>query len=286
VREDLPDVQWHRPEVSSALAAVLDRATAKDLDRRYADHRELIADLEEVLAIETARSGQVTGEATQVLRTLPPSARRRVPLRLRTSMLAIVGVLALFAGVVVLVLWLVADNTERGTGSGRAVREEPTQTTPTEQLANVNLRQDAGEDYDPLGDGGEHPEEADLVVDRDPNTTWSTETYPDGFANIKDGVGITIDAEPGVAARAMVVDTPTAGFKAAVYGSMDARPTSWPSDDWVRLANTRSISDEGRIPLETAGNRYRYYLLWITELGAGDTSAEISEIYLRAPQNR
>ena len=37
VREELPDVQLRRPEVSSALAAVLDRATAKDLDRRYAD---------------------------------------------------------------------------------------------------------------------------------------------------------------------------------------------------------------------------------------------------------
>ena len=32
VREELPDVQLRRPEVSSALAAVVDRATAKDLD--------------------------------------------------------------------------------------------------------------------------------------------------------------------------------------------------------------------------------------------------------------
>src|ERR671936_3192195 len=56
VREQLPDVQIRRPEVSSALAAVLDRATAKDLDQRYADDLELIADLKDVLAIETARS--------------------------------------------------------------------------------------------------------------------------------------------------------------------------------------------------------------------------------------
>src|SRR5919205_4253717 len=75
VREELPDVQLRRPEVSSALAAVLDRATAKDLAQRYQTDRELIADLEEVLAIETARAGQVTGEATQVLRTLPPNAQ-------------------------------------------------------------------------------------------------------------------------------------------------------------------------------------------------------------------
>ena len=83
VREELPDVQLRRPEVSSALAAVVDRATAKDLGRRYGSDRELIADLEDVLAIETARSGQATGEATAVIRTLPARARRRLPLRMR-----------------------------------------------------------------------------------------------------------------------------------------------------------------------------------------------------------
>src|SRR3954462_14082186 len=55
VREDLPDVQIRRREVSSALAAVLEKATAKDTAKRYADDRALIADLEEVLAIETQR---------------------------------------------------------------------------------------------------------------------------------------------------------------------------------------------------------------------------------------
>src|ERR1700754_4925375 len=53
VREQLPDVQLRRPEVSSALAAVLDRATAKETERRYATDAELIADLEQVLAYET-----------------------------------------------------------------------------------------------------------------------------------------------------------------------------------------------------------------------------------------
>src|SRR5207302_2367037 len=57
VREQLPDVQAKRPEVSAALAAVIDRATAKHREQRYADDAELIADLEDVLAIETARSG-------------------------------------------------------------------------------------------------------------------------------------------------------------------------------------------------------------------------------------
>src|SRR5215475_5146455 len=55
LREDLPDIQRVRPEVSASLAAVLDRMTDKDLAHRYVDVPSLIADLEEALAIEAAR---------------------------------------------------------------------------------------------------------------------------------------------------------------------------------------------------------------------------------------
>src|SRR6059058_3847972 len=71
VRESLPDAQAKRPEISAALAAVIDRATAKHLQDRYADDAELVADLEDVLAIETARTGDTRGEVTTVLQTLP-----------------------------------------------------------------------------------------------------------------------------------------------------------------------------------------------------------------------
>src|SRR3984893_4250861 len=62
VREAIPDVRALRPELSAATAAVLDRAVAKDLARRYPSAASMAADLEEVLAIETSRSGQATGE--------------------------------------------------------------------------------------------------------------------------------------------------------------------------------------------------------------------------------
>ena len=71
VREDVPDVQLARPEVSAATASVVDRATAKDLTQRYPDAASMVADLEEALAIEASRTGQATGEVTTVLRTLP-----------------------------------------------------------------------------------------------------------------------------------------------------------------------------------------------------------------------
>ena len=43
VREGLPDVQRRRPEVSAALAAVVERATAKELRNRYASMADLVA---------------------------------------------------------------------------------------------------------------------------------------------------------------------------------------------------------------------------------------------------
>src|SRR6478672_3390537 len=125
VREELPDLQLKRPEISSALAAVVDRATAKDLGRRYADDAELIADLEEVLAIETARAGQATGEATAILRTLPPRARRRLPLRLRFSPRIAFALLLLALAATAAILLLAADRTHRGSGSVAGVKHPP-----------------------------------------------------------------------------------------------------------------------------------------------------------------
>src|SRR3712207_4042883 len=83
VREDPPDIKTRRPEVPASLARVLDRMTAKDLRRRYPDAASLVHDLEDALAIEAARRGRATGEASAVLRTLPEDAKRRLPFTLR-----------------------------------------------------------------------------------------------------------------------------------------------------------------------------------------------------------
>src|SRR3712207_6781281 len=161
VREELPDVQLRRPEVSSALAAVLDACTAKDLGVRYQDAHTLIRDLEDVLAIETARSGQATGEATQVLRTLPPQSRSRLPLRLRTSMKAVIGLLALAAVVLGVVLIVAANRTERGTGVAPDTRPRGGQPNG---VSAVSLSSTAGEDFDPIGGDGEHGDESVFVT--------------------------------------------------------------------------------------------------------------------------
>src|SRR5437588_2027820 len=115
VREALPDVQARRPEISAALAAVIDTATAKRQEDRYADDAELIADLEDVLAIETARAGSATGEVTSVLRTLPSGKQRLVPFRVRHRASALLLTLVVLAAVAGGAVWL-ATRAHHGTG--------------------------------------------------------------------------------------------------------------------------------------------------------------------------
>jgi len=272
VREELPDIQYRRPEVSSALASVLDTATAKDLGVRYADIHELMRDLEDVLSIETARSGQATGEATQVLRTLPPQTRSRLPLRMRTSMKAFVGVLAL--GVVVLAVGLLvaADRTQRGTG---VARDQPRQSGGSQALVQVPLKARAATDFDPVGGDGEHPEETAFVTDNDPSSTWSTESYTAGLQ--KEGVGVHVDAAPGLSARAIEVVTTTPGFRAAIYGATGELPDELTG--WTQLAEAREFGRTERVRLP--GQRYRWFLVWITELGGdADSKVEVAEVRL------
>jgi eukaryotic-like serine/threonine-protein kinase len=277
VRDALPDVQRLRPEVSSALAAVLDRATAKDLDRRYADDLELIADLEDVLAIETARAGGATGEATAVLRTLPARAQRRLPLRLRRPGWLVAGLLLAVIGAAAVIVVL-SQNTHRGTGTSGA--------KPVKGLQPIPLKQNGASDFDPLGiPQSENPAQADFALDRNPTTTWNTESYGPGAQLPKAGVGIYVDAEPGVAAKSMQVDTPEPGWTAEVFAS-DRQPSRASTDPPERdssfhlVAGPRKITEQTvKIPLNTAGHPYRYYLLWITRLPPSG-QAKVAEIFL------
>jgi eukaryotic-like serine/threonine-protein kinase len=274
VREELPDVQLRRPEISSALAAIVDRATEKDLDHRYATAADLIADLEDVLPVETARSGhQTSGEVTTVLRSLPRDAQRRVPLRARGRarrvLAAIVAVAAIATAAIVIVA---ANRVERGTGTRNA-------RPPAPGLTGVSLRQSGAHDFDPLGTGGEHPDEATAVVDGDTSTTWSTESYQGGNLG-KAGVGIYVDARPGVDAAVMEVVTPTPGFKAQVYGAPSGAPAPSTLEGWTKLGALTAERGKNRVDLSAGGRRYRYYLVWITELAPGASSAQGAEIRL------
>ena len=271
VRDEMPDVQARRPEISSALAAIVDRATAKDLDRRYRDAPAMIADLEDALATETARSGHISGEATTVFQSLPAQTRRRVPGGVVHPWRWLAGI-AVVALIVVGVFALLAGRAHRGTGTPK--------TKAPPGLRAVPLAQASAKDYDPLGDQNEHSEEAAFAVDNTPSTTWSTETYQNGNL-AKDGIGLTIDAKPGLAARAMDIRTPTPGWTGAVYAAEgSSRPDTITDPAWKQVGTIADASRRTRVDLDTAGQRFRWYLIWITAFGPGQDKVEISDVAL------
>ncbi len=272
VREPLPDVQRRRPECSAALAAVVEHATAKETQNRYATVGEMVHDLEEVLAIEAARTGQATGEATTVLRSLSGDTADFAPVRMRhpRRMVAImVFVLALTGATVV----FFANRTEKGTGG--AIK------TPTREpsLSDVRLASSAASDYDPEGDGEESPEAARNAIDGNPPTSWNTETYQGGFeGSDKSGVGLYVDAGKRIGARELGLVTSTPGFKATVYAS---NTVPGGIGGWQSVSRNQTVREEQTFDLDLARSKFRNYLLWITELPEGG-KVEIQELGLRS----
>jgi serine/threonine-protein kinase len=282
VREEVPDVQLLRPDLSAATASVLDRAVAKDLAHRYPDAASMVADLEDVLAIEASRSGQATGEVTSVLRTLPGNARRRLPWRMRhparwASSLALIG------AVVTVAFVLAAGSTHRGTGVAPDVHSRS-------GLQAVPLSQTAANGYNPFGTGPENRNLVQNTVDSDPNTTWSTEQYYDGTLKKAGGVGagLYLDAAPGVAAKAIEIQTPTPGLAVQIYAAENIQ-LSLPYGDSTPLTGrgwrgpvgaSGYVHDGERIRLASLGQPFRYYLIWITTLPPRMQSASIAELTL------
>jgi tRNA A-37 threonylcarbamoyl transferase component Bud32 len=277
VREMLPDIQAKRPGVSAALAAVIDRATAKRLQDRYANDAEFIADLEDVLAIETARTGDAGGQVTSVLETLPAGTQRRVPFRLRhpvwTGLFGLAAV-AIIAGVAV---WL-ALRTHHGTGAPGA------ENAPSPALVPVSLCQNCAHDYNPFGlDGSktQNPGEVGLAIDGNPQTAWQTEQYYSGTLG-KPGVGIYVDATPGVEARTIVVITSTPGWSAEIWArNTTPNPTTFPvnANGWTQVGHASFVHHSQRIRLNVH-RKYRYYLVWITSLPPNQNSASVNEVTL------
>jgi serine/threonine-protein kinase len=266
VREGLPDVQKRRPEVSAALAAVIDRATAKEVKNRYPSMAELVRDLEEVLGYEAARSGHATGEATAVLSQLPAGRRRSRRRR------------ALLAAVYLLLAGAVAMGTALLVGGGDS--EKP---AAVGGLTPIKLSEADAFDYDPPpGDGSENGEQASLVLDGDPATAWETENYdtPD-LGNIKDGVGLYLDTGRPVVARGIRLTTPEPGWDVEFYASRARVPQT--VADWTLVGSGRMDRERKNFGLDTAGQASRYYLVWITQLtdgGAGRSNVAISEVQL------
>jgi len=151
VNEELPDVQRRRPEISAAAALTIERATTKDISKRYKNVGEMIDDLETALEVEAARAGSTEGEATTVLKAVRPP-RRWLRGRGWRSLAGVLGVLALAAGAIAAVLLISSGSVGGGGGA-----------VPGKEISIHSAT-----DFDPEGDDAEDGSLVHLAVDGDP----------------------------------------------------------------------------------------------------------------------
>jgi len=275
VNEELPDVQQRRPELSAAAAMVVERATAKDPDRRYQQVGELIDDLSTALEVEAARAGGTTGEATSVLEAVPPAERKLGGGGGRRSWLAI-GLVVLIAAAVLLAVQLVGSG--NGPGGGGALKGKGSPVAIAE-----------ASDYDPQGDDSEDPETVSLAVDGDPTTTaWSSEHYDsDDFAGTKSGpnpgVGLYVVSKATTTPAEMVIQSPSPGWDAQIY----AAPSGPPGElsEWGEPVGEVTDAQKNEEVELHLGSPAKYFLIWFTRAAPsqeqeGRYQVEISDVKL------
>jgi eukaryotic-like serine/threonine-protein kinase len=272
VNEELPDVQQRRPEVSAAAALVVERATAKDPDKRYQDVGEMIDDLSTALEVEAARAGSTTGEATSVLDAVPP-AKRKLSGRARWSWAAIAVLVLVGVGVLATVQFISSG----GGGGGGALKNK-----------GATVAISSATDYDPQGDGEEDPGTVELAVDGNLETAWSSEHYDSNtFAGTKTGpdpgVGLYVTTTATAMPAKMIVHTPTPGWDAQVFVVASGPPEElqgW-GEPVGEVTNAEEVQ-EIELHLATPA---RYFLLWFNKAASardqeGRYQVEIADIKL------
>ena len=121
-------------------------------------------------------------------------------------------------------------------------------------------------DFDPDGDLTEHPESVGAATDRDPASYWTTEEYRNFD---KDGVGIVLDAGSRVALSSVGLVTDTPGFTALILAGNDRGGTV------VDVSDEHEVERRTTLDVDTRGEPYRYYLVWITD---PNTRAHLNEV--------
>jgi len=243
-----PALLERRPDVPPRIAAAVERALAKDPEDRFPSMDAFVAELRACLV---RPRGEAAEDATTVLPrqrverrpvTAPRSRGRR---RRRIVPLApVLTALVIVAGVAALIVFVGG-----GTGPGEA--------------SSKPVKLEAAVSFDPQGDDGEeHPSEVPYATDGDPSTYWTTSSYhyPAGGLG-KDGVGIVLDAGRRVQPERVVVVSDTPGFTAEIRAGSGQ---DGPFDDVV--AEAAQVGS--RKAFDTGDAEARYWLVWITNLGA------------------
>jgi eukaryotic-like serine/threonine-protein kinase len=259
INEPAPDVRAARPAIPPRVAAAVDRALQKDPRRRFKSMDEFATELES--ARKDAKNGPVDTSATVVKEPVKPHAPARTRTRPSAVPLA-VALLAALALIVILGAFLALHGNLGPTlkkAAGGSVS------------SGVAVPLSAQASYDPLGDGTEHPERVRFAVDGNPQTYWETQEYRSSdFGGLKSGVGFVVGTSSPKALKSVTVTTDTPGFTAQIKASDS------PTGGFQPVSSSQTV--ESSTTFHLSGGAHAYYLIWLTSLPSGSSSAHVNEV--------
>jgi serine/threonine-protein kinase len=259
VNEPAPSVLEGRPECPPRVGMAVERAMSKRPEERFQSMAELCSELEDCLA-ELDPSSE---DATMIVRRpLAPPRRRRQP-RSRKRRSGVLWPIAAVAGIL-----LVAGLAALGAMALRDNDNSPAAATGSAiKLTGIGA-------YDPPpGDNDEHDAEAPEATDGNESTSWVSSEYRSNLSDLKEGVGLVLDAQREVEPKTITLTSNTPGFTAEIRAG--AGPTG-PFEQPVSASQTV----QQRTTFELNDASARYFVVWITEIPAG-TRAEINEVTAR-----
>jgi hypothetical protein len=219
-----------------------------------------------------------------VLRELPPDPEqeeRQRQRKLGMSVIALVAAALLILGYVGLQVASVFSNDTNGPAlivggpsqapaPGQPAPPPPAQPAGPIPVASLTV-------YDVSGQGTpDNEDDVDLLVDGDPSTGWSTDSYFQQFPAYKKGMGVMLTFAQPVAASSVTIDSPSPG---TVIEVRSAPSPDAPLAQTTVLGSATLAEGNTQVPLRP-GPPTRYLLLWITGLsGGGDhNQSELSEV--------
>jgi len=148
------------------------------------------------------------------------TANRPPQTQTRTVLVLVAGLVAVFLLLGYCGLRSLGDNaflphpsrtpSARPTPAPTATRTPPPTRTPTVAPTPIAVTSVTG--FDPQGDGSEKNSIAARVLDGDPGTAWTSDTYRSrGFGGLKDGVGLLLDLGAPTAVRSVKVSVVGSG---------------------------------------------------------------------------
>jgi len=268
VHEQPPSLRGFRAQIPRRTEQVVMKALSKDPDERFSSAEDMRLALGESSGATALISPfSPPHSPTTATRVHPRDAAEQPRAQTASQTRNLVPIFVVVAAAVLLGLVLprIFDGPQKpdpgpaASGNGSADAR-----SPILEIAEPR-------DFDPLGDEEEHSEDVSAVVDGNPGTYWTTESYEDGLG--KAGVGLLFDLGRTRAVKAAVITSDTPGM------TVELRAADEPPADSATMTPVGAPAGAEEVTrLGAGGRRARYWLVWITDLPDALSSAHIAEV--------